>query len=361
MTPADRAADENDADERRRSEANLAEETVADARWFPLRYDLQNDAYHFVFIPAEVHRNIAFLNELKPARSETRVISRAAVAALIDSRPDKGALHLILHSGLGGSTFVARALGQPGTAVPLLEPPILNDVLGYGLRTSGPAMQSLLAEVTQLMARPHAAGEAVICKLSGIGNGVAGMMASVDSRSQILCLQNPLEQMLASFAARGASGRMAGRQLLINLRNSRMSAFQMTDRQLLDHTDFQMAALGWLSIQKIMATTSESLGPDRAASLRSDQLLANTATALAAVSSHFHLDLDIAECIARGVLDRHAKSGEPFDAQQRARKVAEALQLHHQEIQPVVGWARKIAQSAEIAWDLPYPLVAGPD
>jgi hypothetical protein len=331
----------------------LAEETLADPRWFPLRFDAATGNYHFAFIPAEVHRGIAFLRDFKPAPSETRLVSCSAVATVaVESAP----LHFILHSGLGGSTFVARALAQPGVAVALQEPPILTDVILYGRNRSSAEVDRLLIEVTRLLARPFSPGEAIVCKLSGIGNGVARIMAGHREDSQLLCLQNPLDQLLSAFASRGIGGRMAGRQLAIGLRNSRMFAFEMTDKQLLDHTDFQLAALAWLSIQKLMIAAAQSLGPTRVASISSEQLMRDAAETLSAISLHFRLDLDVDACSARGVFSRHAKTGEPFNPNLRAKLLAETLRIHRQEIEPVVIWARRVAETAGISWDIPYPL-----
>lgn len=150
---------------------------------------------------------------------------------------------------------------------------------------------------------------------------------------------------------------MAGRQLAIGIRNSRMFAFEMTDAELLDCTDFQLAALAWLSIQKMMVTTAQALGPSRVASTTTDQLMRDTAATVSAIASHFRLNLDVDQCLARGIFSRHAKSGEPFDAEDRAERLAESLEVHRREIEPVVGWARKVAEKSGIAWDLPYPLL----
>jgi hypothetical protein len=327
-------------------------ETIADPRWFPLHFDAATGNYHFAFVPAETHRALAFLRDLKPAASEMRVVPRSAVAEVPVERTP---LHFILHSGLGGSTLVARALAQPGIAVALQEPPVLTDAILYGRDRAPADAGALLNEVTRLLARPFAPGEAVVCKLSGIGNGVARAMAG-DERSQLLCLQNPLDQLLAAFAARGIGGRMAARQLAIGIRNSRLFAFPMSDAQLLDCTDFQMAALAWLSIQKMMIDAAQALGPARVASTTSDRLMRDIAGTVSAIASHFRLELDVDACIANGIFSRHAKSGEPFDLKGRAERIADALRVHAGEIEPVVSWARQVAETAQISWDLPYPL-----
>ena len=344
MASADRGPGEID---------DLARQTVADPRWFPLRFDLHREEFHFALIPAETHREIAFLNDQKPTASEIRVLPRSAVAKMpLESAP----LHLILHSGLGGSTFVARALAQPGIAVALQEPPILTDVIAHGARKGPQEMGALLTEVSRLLARPFAPGEAVVCKLSGVGNGLAGLIAGAHPDSQLICLYNPLDRMLASLASRGAGGRMAGRQLLLGLRNSRMMAFEMTDKQLLDHTDFQLAGFAWLSIHKIMLGAAEELGSSRVASVSSQQVMRDGAKAIAAIASHLNLSLDIDACVELGVFSRHAKSGKPFDPKRRAEAIEEGLKLYGQEIEAIVSWARRVAEVARIGWDFPFPL-----
>ena len=347
MASADRGPDEID---------DFARETVADPRWFPLRFNVDSEEFHFALIPSETHRAIAFLNDLRPAPQDIRVLPRSAVAkAAVESAP----LHLILHSGLGGSTFVARTLAQPGTAVALQEPPVLTDVIAYGAKKGPQAMAALLAEVSRLLARPFAPGEAVVCKLSGVGNGLARMIAGGHPDSQLICLFNPLDQMLASLASRGAGGRMAGRQLLLGLRNSRMMAFEMTDKQLLDHTDFQLAGFAWLSIQKMMLAAAEELGPSRVAFISTEAVMRDGPEAVAAVASHLGVKLDVDACVESGAFSRHAKSGEPFDPRRRAEALEQALELHSEEIEAIVSWARRVAEVTRIGWEPPCLLQIG--
>ena len=149
---------------------------------------------------------------------------------------------------------------------------------------------------------------------------------------------------------------MAGRHLAIALRNSRMFAFEVTDKELLEYTDFQLAALAWLSIQKIMLSAAQDLGPTRVASITSDQLMRDSAGTVSAIASHFRLNLDIDACVGSGIFSHHAKSGAPFDPARRAERLAESFEVHRREIEPVVSWATKIAEEAKISWNLPYPL-----
>ena len=78
---------------------------------------------------------------------------------------------------------------------------------------------------------------------------------------------------------------------------------------------------------------------------------------LRAVADHFGLALDVEQRLARGLFERHSKTGEPFNPRQRTERTADRLRTHGQEIEPVVEWTRKVAESTAVDWDLPYPLI----
>lgn len=334
----------------------LLRETIGDPRWFPLRFNRHTDAVEFAFVPVETHASVTFLADLKIPQAQTRAVLRPDIARV---GVESGPLHLILHSGLGGSTLLARALAQPGVVTTFKEPPILTDVVAYGLANSAREARELLGHVTSLLSRPFAAGEARVCKMSSVGNGLVGDMAARNPASRILRLQTPLDHMLASMASRGIDGRIAARKLFLGMRNAAMIAFDMSDRQVLEHSDLQLAAIAWLSVQKIGEEVAARFGPDRVRSLTSQDLLDHPGDALAAVAAHLGLALDVEERLASGIFQRHAKTGEPFSAQDRAGRIAETLAVHRGEIDPVVSWARKVAGASGIALDPPSPLLPG--
>ena len=324
---------------------------IADARWFPLRYDLRNDAIVFAWIPPETHRALTFISDWRP--TDTRSVPRADInEATLETNP----LHTILHSGLGGSTLLARALAQPGVVTTHKEPPILTDVVAFGLRSSTDESRLLLGEVASLLSRPFETGETLVCKMSSVGNGLSTAIADMHSESQILCLQTPLEQFLASLASKGVEGKIGGRRLFMGLRNARMACLKIAEPELPGYGDLQLAALAWLSIQKMIGEAA-SLGPTRVRSLGTDSLLGNPADGLAVIADHFRLRLDVDVRLASGVFARHAKTGEAFDAQKRTAALSKTLRNHAAEIFPIVDWARKVSDAIGIAWDLPYPLL----
>jgi len=328
----------------------LVEEIVADGRWFPLRF--RADQFHFAFIPPEKHRETPFLIYLQPKANEMRPISRSALGGGQPARTD---LHFILHLGFGGSTLLGRILAQPGVAITLQEPPVVTDIVTQGRSED---RRELLQQATALLSRPISAGEANICKMTHVGNALASPMAELHATSQILCLQTPMDEMLLSLALRGLGGRISARQIFLAIHEANMSVIRMTDRDLAEHTDLHLGALAWLSMQKMMIDAADRLGPQRVGSIVTDQLMQNTRETIGAVAKHFRLDLDVDARLSDGLLQRHAKTGEPFDPQRRAERVAEGLRVHSAEIEPVMEWARKIAEKAGIAWDLPHPLLS---
>lgn len=330
----------------------LVEETVADGRWFPFR--LKADQFHFAFIPPERHRETPFLIYLQPPPNEMRAIARSALSGAQSDRTD---FHFILHLGFGGSTLLGKILAQPGVAITLQEPPILTDIVGYGRTRDRRETMQVLHEATSLLSRPITAGEAIICKMTHVGNALASPMAEFQPMSQVLCLQTPMEEMLLSFVLRGLGGRISARQIFFAIHDANMSVMRMNDRDLAEHTDLHLAALAWLSMQKMMLDAAARLGPQRVGSIVTDQLMQNKRETLSAVASHFRLDLDIEARMADGILERHSKTGEPFNAQRRAERVADGLRTHGAEIGPVLKWARKVAEKMGIALDLPYPLL----
>ena len=328
------------------------EETLADGRWFPLRFEAEQ--FRFAFIPPERHRETAFLIHLQPPAGEMRSIALSAVAGAELEQAD---LHFILHPGFGGSTLLGKLLAQPGVALTLQEPPVLTDVVRSAVKRARGETDEALAQATRLLGRPIGAGEANLCKMTHVGNALAARMAVDRPRSQLLCLQTPMEEMLLSLAMRGLEGRSSGRRIFFSIDDSSMSIARLSDRDLAEYSDLQLAALAWLSMQKMMLDAASRLGPERVGSIVTGQLMENMRETLAAAARHFRLDLDVGARLADGMLERHSKTGEPFSPKRRAERVAEGMRAHGAEIEAVVEWARKVAEKTGIAWNLPYPLL----
>jgi hypothetical protein len=193
--------------------------------------------------------------------------------------------------------------------------------------------------------------------MNSVGNGLGAAMAANRPASRILCLQTPLEQMLASLAKRGPDGTSAGRRLFTGLRNSGFAEFGFSEAELSRQSGLELTALAWIAIQRLMVDAAERLGPGQVRSITSNQLFAQPEKSLSAIACHFGLNLDVPNRLASGVFTRHAKTGEPFSPQAREEELRAILARHGDEIRPIVEWARKVAEANGVPWDLPYPLV----
>lgn len=334
-----------------------AAETVSNPCWFPYRYNVGSDEIVFASISPETHRGLTFLADARLAADQLRALPRSALNL---ARSPSSPLHLIVHSGLGGSTLLARALAEPGVVTTFKEPPVLTDVVAFGLRASQAETRALVGDIAALLSRPFAPGEKLVCKMSSIGNGLAAAIAEMRADTKILCLRTPLELMLASLASRGAEGRAAGRKLYIGLQNARMTTGVLDDAELAGHSDLQLAALAWLSIQRMIGKLGDRFGSSRVRSLASEAFLARPRESLEAIAEHFGLSLDVEARLASGVFNRHAKTGAPFDAKSRARALSQTLAAHADEIGAIVEWTRKASEIGRIALGLPHPLPEPP-
>jgi len=329
-----------------------SEEILSDARWFPLRYDRQSERLQFCFIPFETHRAITFLSDLRPAPSD---LVEVPLDDLVDAKLDRGPLHFIQHSGMNGSTLLARVLSQWGVVNTLKEPPILRDLVA--LRGSDQA-ETVTRVAGALMARPLTPGMATVVKLNNVGNSIVGELASLSDESRILCMHAPLAVMLASLANRGAEGRSGSRRLFEVLRQAGACDFEgFTDTTAEAMSDLQLGALAWLAMQRQIWHGAHRFGEKRVRSINSETLIARPADSLPAIADHFGFVLDVEQRVAAGVFDRHSKTGEPFNAAVRQRALAERMQQHGDEIQPIVERTQEIAKAHNIPWGLPYPLL----
>lgn len=324
---------------------------IADAGWFPFRLNAGGQTVQFCPIPFEMHRAITFLSDLRPGPQDMREIPVTEIAR---AGIERGPLHVIQHSGMNGSTLLARVLSQSGVVNTLKEPPILRDLVALRNAEGAPELRWI---VTALLARPMAPGTATVVKLNNVGNALAGDLASYSDQSRILCMHAPLEIMLASLANRGAEGRAGARRLYEVLRQTGEGQFDgLTDQIVAGMADLQLGALGWLAMQRQLWTSANRFGEARVRSIDSETLIARPLDSLPAIAGHFGIALDIEQRAAAGVFDRHSKTGEPFNAAVRQRALAERMRQHGAEIQPIVEWTRRIAEAHRIPWELPFPL-----
>lgn len=328
-----------------------AEEIVSDAAWLPYRFDFRNNAIEFIHLPRAAHRQIAFLDQ----RHIPADLQRVSVPRHIVASADKAAapLHFIFHSGMACSTLLARALDVDGAVMGLKEPSILSDVVRY--EQGGASAQDVgraLDDVLSLLARPFAAGEAVVVKSDSLSIRLADRILDSRSDSQAICLYAPLPGFLNSIAKKGVWGRIWGRKLLIGMLSARIVDVGFTKDDFFAQSDLQVAACAWLSFHRIFSRLLNRFGSTRIRTIDSTTFSSSPDEVLHAVGEHFRLSLkreQVRRVVEGPVFTLDSKTGDEFDATNRGTKLDAAAV---EEIDIVAGWSVKVAEAMGFPFDL---------
>jgi hypothetical protein len=330
-----------------------------DGQWLAHRYDPEHDAVHLLRISRQAHRAATFItDEYLPSDLSKLIVDRAGFVA---ATPPAAPVHFIFHSAFCCSTVLVRAFDIPGVAMGLKEPPVFNDIVGWRHRGGGPPARvaQMLDQMTGLLARPLAAGEAAIIKPSNLANGLARGLLAIRKEARALLLYAPLETYLKSIAKKEMDGRLWVRDLLVKLLKEGLVDLGFTTEDYLGQTDLQVAAVGWLAQHALFARLANEF-PDRVRTLDSETLLAqpdNTMRALARLYGLALSDMQIGDIVAGPAFTTHSKSNAAFGVNARATEYDAAAALHHDEIAKVIVWADAVAKSAGVATTLPAQLI----
>lgn len=336
-------------------------ETVArDPLWLPHRYDPGYDAVHYLRLDRAQHDALTFLIDSElPAGLDKLVLERAPSVGA--AAPHAAPLHFIFHSAYCCSTLLARAFNQPGTAMGLKEPTILNDIVGWRRRGAEPQrIAAVLGDVMNLLAQPFTEGEAVIAKPSNVLNGLAMPILSMRPETRALLLHAPLQVYLASIAKKGMWGSLWVREHFRGALKDGIVQLGFQADDYLGQTDLQIAAAGWLAQHAVFEAVVKRFGPGRVRTLDSETLLARKGETLVALADLFRLDLspEKIDAIANGpVFARHSKFATPFGTEQRDREYEALPASRREEIGKVAVWAEAVASHAGIPLKLGAPLL----
>ena len=194
----------------------------------------------------------------------------------------------------------------------------------------------------------------------GAGLLFGSALLQLAPNARAILLHAPLEDFLGSIARKGMWGRLWVRDLLCKyLREAGVIDFGLSTEDILQLTDIQVAALGWLAQHRIFTDLATRLS-DRVATLDSDTLMEKPGAVIRALSGRMALGLSesqIGEIVEGPAFTRHSKSGGTFDAAARRREREEGLALHAEEIAMVRQWAAEVADRAGIRLELPRPLL----
>jgi hypothetical protein len=326
--------------------------------WLAHRYDPSVDAFHFMPVSRAEQGAATFLidEHLPPGRAVQPVGRQQAVDAVTNRAP----LRFIFHSAFCCSTLLARALDQPGLAMSLKEPVILNDLVGWRQRggADNDVLRGLDAALT-VMARPFGQGEAVVVKPSNVAAAFNGAMLDLRPDSRAILLYAPLRAYVGSVAKKGLWGRLWVRNLFVGLRRDGMIGLGLDPAEDIKLTDLQICAVGWLAQQALFTALLARLGPTRVRSLNSERLVADPEHVLRGVFDLFGWNTrqERVAAIAKGPeFSRHSKTNAVFGQADRLREQDDAAAAHSDEIEKVMVWAETLARQSGIAMQLPHAL-----
>jgi hypothetical protein len=335
----------------------------ANAAWLAHRLVESTDSVRFAHVPRDTHAAMAFLTDDHFTAQFGAMPPQVDVPSTqLLSQFGKRPLGLLFHSAFCGSTLLTRALAEPGAAMGLSEPVILNDVVGIRQRGAPPAATARAADLAlRLLARPFAPGESVVVKPSNVINPLAELLLALAPEARAVFLYAPLETFLISVVRKGLPCRLWVRELMAGyLPQGMMTPLGIGPEDVFRQSDLQVAAAGWLAQHRLFAALADRLGPTRLRTLDSERLTGEPERALGAAAAYYGIALDpvaIARIAAGPAFTRHSKSGAAFTPDQRRAEYKAARSAHGEEIDMVCVWAGKVAEQAGIAMEAPNPLI----
>jgi len=323
------------------------EALAADVAWLPHRVVPASGQAQFVRLTREDHRRVTFLTDEYIGTEPPRVAQPIAAVVPAAAAAPRGRAQFIFHSAFCCSTLLARAVDVEGHAMGLKEPVALLDLAESLLATRDlPRLRAPLAATLDLLARPFGPGETVVVKPTNIVNALIEPILSLRPEAKALLLYSPLPDFLRSVARKGLFGRIWARRAYASL--SRAPGFDpgYSAAERWEHTDLQVAALGWLQQQALFARLVRTQ-PARVRTLDTPSLLGDPAATMTALDALFGLGIpaETLGTIAAGpIFSRNSKRhAEPFDANRRAAEHEQAASAYGEEIDKVVAWAGAVA------------------
>ncbi len=332
-----------------------ADFSLAKGEWLAHRYDESADAFQMRHLTREAHDAATFItDDYLGVDPNPVVVDRRKAIGKVAANPDP---HFIIHSAFCASTMLARGFNLPGVAMGLKEPVILNDIVGWRRRGAPPAqVAERLDHALLMLARPFQGDSAVVVKPSNVFNALVPLALTMRKQSKAILLYAPLPVFLVSVARKGLWCRLWCRELLEGLLVDGIVDLGFEMRDYFRQSDLQIAAIGWLAQHRLFHQIASNFGPQRIATLDSEQLTARPAASVLAAAKLFEMDVDAAQLDSHPAFHTHSKFGGAFGAEDRKAEQTAATAAYGEEIDFVLQWAAEVAKSAGISMDLPHSL-----
>lgn len=325
-------------------------DVVLDPEWLPHTYDVDGTHLTFVLVPRDARGELMFLSDEHFAGNFRKLTYPASAVTGAIQAASRAPMHFIFHTSFCCSTLLAKALEVPGVSSALKEPDVLINLANRLIRSNDSGNQKRLDLVLRLLERSTGSGETIIVKPTNFANRLMDPVLTQRPDSRAILLYSDLDTFLRSLLKRGIWGRINGRKLYNQIGRWSPLLFGYNSEEILELTDLQIAALGWLMQIHHFNAMAKMFGPQRVMVLDAARLLAEPATVLQDTQHFFQLKLqseDIESIIHGPVFSTHSKFGQrAYDARSREEESKAVSDAHAEELAIVRQWIDAVAKHA---------------
>lgn len=321
-----------------------------DASLFPHLADLQKEQVLLSTMSEAAFRQASFLDQrIITPELQRQVVSWTDVASV--PLPPLARPQYIFHVGHVGSTLISRLLGELDSVLALREPAILRQLADLWVNRppeidwSDAQLVERLDQVEHWLSRVFRPEQRVMIKASSFVSPLARPLLAAGGMALFLFagLERYLQTILAGDSSRQEAAALADIRLM---RLEQHCGHPLGDKATLSLA--QTAALGWLC-EMVTLCDAERHCPDASiAWLDFDDFLDRSAEQLQQAAGHLGHDLSADKAhdlVSSPIMTRYSKAPEyDYSASLRAELLAEAGQIHADDIRQTLLWVDQLAR-----------------
>ena len=327
-----------------------------DASLFPHLADLQKDQLLLSTMSEAAFNQASFLDQrLFTPDLQRQIVSWADIASI--SLPTLPKPQYIFHVGHVGSTLISRLLGELDNVLALREPALLRQLADVHVTMpadvgwTADEQAERLGQAEHWLSRVFHAEQRVMIKASSFVSPLAQYLLADEGTALFLSasLERYLQTILAGDASKQEAAALADVRLL---RLARHCGQALASKETLSLA--QTAALGWLCEMVTLCDAQARCPGASIAWMDFDDFLSQPAVQLRVAARHFGLALspkDSETLVSSPIMTRYSKAPEyDYSASLREELLAEAAQIHADDIRQTLLWVDQLAQR--------FPIVA---
>ena len=321
-----------------------------DPSLFPHLADLEKGQVLLSTMSEDAFQKASFLDQrLFTPDLQRQVVSWADIAAV--PLPPLAKPHYIFHVGHVGSTLISRLLGELDQILALREPAILRQLAevrvnrSAGIDWSDEKQIDRLDQVEKWLSRVFHSDQRVMIKASSFVSPLAKPLLATGGTALILftSLERYLYTILAGDASKQEAAALADIRLL---RLEQHCGEPLATKETLSLA--RTAALGWLCEMVTLHEAHTQCPEAKVAWMDFDHFLSGPAGQLQWAARHFEQELSGEQALALvsgPIMTRYSKAPEyEYSASLREELLAEAAQIHADDIRQTLLWVDQLAQ-----------------